>query len=88
MRASVLLDIGGDDANVDLGQATLAENGFSFPLPGTDDGHGANDESISNGSGSHQTTEVGEGLERLDRREGMELVQINASLVRRHPWIK
>lgn len=68
MRATMLLHIGRYNTNVDLGHATLTEDGFTLPLPGSDDGYRAYDESIPNGSGSHKPTEVGEGLEGLMKK--------------------
>ena len=77
MSATMLLHIGRYNTNVDLGHATVTEDGFALPFPGTNDGYWADDESISNGSGSHQPAEVGEGLEGLMLKKGwVELVRI------------
>ena len=65
MSATMLLHIGRYNTNVDLGHATVTEDGFALPFPGTNDGYWTDDEGIPNGSGSHQSTEVGEGLEGL-----------------------
>ena len=70
ISATMLLHIGRYNTNIDLGYATLTEDGFTLTLPGSDDGYRAYDESIPNGPGSHQPTEVGEGLEGLMIKEG------------------
>ena len=62
----MLLHIGRYHANGNLGHTALAEDVGPLPLPGTDDGYGANDQGVANRLGAHESTEVGERLEGLN----------------------
>ena len=62
----MLLHIGRYHANGNLGHTALAEDVGPLPLPGTDDGYGANDQGVANCLGAHESTEVGERLEGLN----------------------
>ena len=61
----MLLHVGRYHANDNPGHTALPEDVSPLPLPGANDGYGADDEGVSDRLGAHESTKVGERLEGL-----------------------